>query len=867
MLPLLLAAACVTDDVDPTVDTSENAATVGAIARNSTWKYWDRGGDLGTAWRGAFDDSSWASGAGALGYGESYLRTTVGYGPSATGKYITTYFRKTFTVADPAVVTALRGEVMFDDGFVVYLNGTRISADSMPTGTITASTLALGHEANNTYTSYDWSASRNLLRAGSNVVAVEVHQQAASSSDLVFDLSLALDTGAPPVELGGIERNNFWQYWDNGGDLGTAWRTYVSGQAGWDYGFGALGYGEDYLRTTVSYGPSATSKYITTYFRYPFYADNPTAVTRMVADVMYDDGFVAYLNGVEVGRAAMPAGTVAASTLSTGHEAGNAYVSFDWSAMRGALVTGQNSLAVEVHQSAASSSDLVFDLALHLYGDQPPPPSSDEDIARGSVWRFFDRGSEPSSYGAWHDPSYNDATWASGPGPLGYGETYVRTPVSYGPSASSKYITTYFRRWFTVDHPSIATRLIGELMYDDGIVVYLNGQEIARRAMPAGAVEYSTLSPGHETGNAYERYDWSAFNRLLAPGANLLAVEVHQAAATSSDLTFDLSLQVDTPAVCGIPACGDAVPPAPQIPLHGVWVGDAATWVVGQDGTIGRRDEAAGTWCWCHRDTSVTYSAVWGSADDDVWIVGGFGKVIHYDGAAFHDVDIGTTMTLTDVTGSAADDITVVGVQGTVRRFDGAAWAAFDLPADQMLTAAWAASADDLWIGGSEPAPYPGNPDYDGRSALIYRWQPATGTWALEDKRVRYYGDAGVHGIHGTGAANVWAVGLDHPAGAACEISFGDRYDGTDWAAAVPYPYNECLGLNDVVAGAPGAADGVWIVGTDGSVRYSGGVWSSTTEAAATGLVDVDYRGSRMYAVGYGVKISRWDGSRWVNGY
>jgi hypothetical protein len=166
--------------------------SVTAIARGSTWRYRDRGG-LVTAWRGpAYDDSGWASGAGPLGYGEDYLSTTVSYGPDAANKYITTYFRSSFTLDDPSAVAALTGELMYDDGAVIYLNGTEIGRVGMPSGAITSTTLATGHEAGNAYESVDWSAARSLLVAGSNTIAVEVHQSSASSSDLVFDLALYL---------------------------------------------------------------------------------------------------------------------------------------------------------------------------------------------------------------------------------------------------------------------------------------------------------------------------------------------------------------------------------------------------------------------------------------------------------------------------------------------------------------------------------------------------------------------------------------------------------------------------------------------------------------------------------------------------
>jgi hypothetical protein len=141
-------AACAPDATSE-VASDTRAVTVAAIPRGSVWRAWDRGGDLGSAWRGGFDDSTWTSGPGPLGYGETYLKTTLGFGPSATSKYITTYFRRSFTVDDPAAITAITGEVMYDDGIVVYLNGTRIGRDSMPSGAISAATLALGHEANN----------------------------------------------------------------------------------------------------------------------------------------------------------------------------------------------------------------------------------------------------------------------------------------------------------------------------------------------------------------------------------------------------------------------------------------------------------------------------------------------------------------------------------------------------------------------------------------------------------------------------------------------------------------------------------------------------------------------------------------------
>ncbi len=167
------------------------------VGRGASWRYRDVGVDLGTAWRsGTYDDGAWASGPGPLGYGETYVVTTVGFGPNSASKYITTYFRKQFTVADPAVVTRMLGEVLYDDGFVVYLNGVEVArSSSMPGGTVTAASLALDHEPVGVYEAFDWTSQQGLLVAGVNTLAVEVHQVDPTTSDLVFDLALSLPTG------------------------------------------------------------------------------------------------------------------------------------------------------------------------------------------------------------------------------------------------------------------------------------------------------------------------------------------------------------------------------------------------------------------------------------------------------------------------------------------------------------------------------------------------------------------------------------------------------------------------------------------------------------------------------------------------
>jgi hypothetical protein len=77
--------------------------------------------------------------------------------------------------------------------------------------------------------------------------------------------------------------------------------------------------------------------------------------------------------------------------------------------------------------------------------------------------------------------------------------------------------------------------------YDDGIVAYLNGREVARRGLPGGVGSFDLLADPHD-GTRAELIDLSDYRALLLRGANLLAVEVHQATPDDPDLLWDAEL-------------------------------------------------------------------------------------------------------------------------------------------------------------------------------------------------------------------------------------------------------------------------------------------------------------------------------------
>lgn len=194
---------------DGTINPAATAAVTGGatlVSRGSVWSYLDNGSNQGTAWRASgFDHSGWASGPGQLGYGDGDEATTIGFGPNAGAKYITTYFRKTFTVDDPAPFSSLRLRVLRDDGAIVYLNGQEVARSNMPSGNVGYTTPAAGVAEDGTY--YEFALDPARLVSGSNVFAVEIHQVSGNSSDKSFDLELIAP--APPVAItlsGGLTR-------------------------------------------------------------------------------------------------------------------------------------------------------------------------------------------------------------------------------------------------------------------------------------------------------------------------------------------------------------------------------------------------------------------------------------------------------------------------------------------------------------------------------------------------------------------------------------------------------------------------------------------------------------------------------------
>ncbi len=201
--------------------------TTTLIGTNSSWRYNDSGNNLNTSWRNSgYNDSSWSTGNAELGYGSNNETTTISYGSNSNNKHRTYYFRKSFNIANlNDVANGAELGILRDDGAVVYLNGTEIYRTNMPSGNITFNTLAssaVGGAEESQYFNTTVPAS-NFVQ-GTNVIAVEIHQRAVTSSDLGFNFELCGLVGNGGGNLPNILRGPYLQK-STTSSVVVKWRT------------------------------------------------------------------------------------------------------------------------------------------------------------------------------------------------------------------------------------------------------------------------------------------------------------------------------------------------------------------------------------------------------------------------------------------------------------------------------------------------------------------------------------------------------------------------------------------------------------------------------------------------------------------
>ncbi|MEZ5300395.1 MAG: cadherin domain-containing protein [Verrucomicrobiales bacterium] len=443
-------------------------------------------GSLDFTWRAAaFDDSGWSNGTFGIGFdGDPDYDQIIATDIEVEMRNISPscYIRTHFNISDLGSIGDLLLQIGYDDGFIAYLNGTRVAISNMPTAS-GASTSALGSNDALATQTFDLTAFKNLLVVGDNVLAIHGANRDVNTDDFVINARLVssnvvqgtvaptilaeddqLETRTSVALLGNITDNgnedpsvtlyygttdgqDVEGNWDNSVALGTlgegqfqylltgltfgteyfwalkatnsagtawsgfsagatwagnsfttiggvtetlvsedatgtyrvpdatdianeaTWMTIAFDDSAWTAGQSGFGYDDnttydDNINPAGDVTAAMDGVNTSCWFRLPFtIAGDPSAYTKLTLRMKYDDGFVAYLNGVEIQAANAPAAPSpwnASATELHDDDVAETYIDYDVSAYLSELVAGTNVLAIHGLNDSLTSSDFLI---------------------------------------------------------------------------------------------------------------------------------------------------------------------------------------------------------------------------------------------------------------------------------------------------------------------------------------------------------------------------------------------------------------------------------------------------------------------------------------------------------------------------
>jgi parallel beta-helix repeat protein len=175
-------------------DRTEEIVTL--IKPGDLWRFfrgWTPPSDPADAWRQlGFDDSSWEEGPSGFGAGDGDDATILS---DMQNNYVSVYIRKEFSLDNASLLRNTRLTVDYDDGFVAYLNGGEIVRRGMGepgTPVFHDTTASISHEAGSPE-SFDLGTLSGLLRTGTNLLAIECHNESYTNGDLSLIPTLQVD--------------------------------------------------------------------------------------------------------------------------------------------------------------------------------------------------------------------------------------------------------------------------------------------------------------------------------------------------------------------------------------------------------------------------------------------------------------------------------------------------------------------------------------------------------------------------------------------------------------------------------------------------------------------------------------------------
>ena len=188
-------------------------------------------------------------------------------------------------------------------------------------------------------------------------------------------------------------------------------------------------------------------------------------------------------------------------------------------------------------------------------------------LAMGSQWRYRAGGDDlpitiPSGFDItgehpiterfhlpatdWRSPKFDDSEWVMGSTPMGSSDDRKRArayrTLLPAKTAAPSY---YFRTSFVLDQePDRYSKIYADLSFEDGIVVYVNGEELVRNSIATGLLTPQSLAEPNEP-VLLRRFDATNQRSFFHKGLNSIAAEVHRNHPGSPNLLFDLAITTE----------------------------------------------------------------------------------------------------------------------------------------------------------------------------------------------------------------------------------------------------------------------------------------------------------------------------------
>ena len=347
-----------------------------------------------------------------------------------------------------------------------------------------------------------------------------------------------------------------------------------SAPRGWQTGNAPFGFGSTtdsvtpFAANTLVYGTNTQTQML--YLTPTLYLRKTITVSALdaaktdplefVAD--YNDGFIIYVNGVEVARRwAGPSGQFQfhdqhaydpdLNSATSDTYKYNETVNLGPANTR--LIAGTNVIAVHALNVSNINTNFVFGGTLRIGGASPVTLVNATD-----AWKFFPGVVEPA--GGLYDPAmlfagrlsvpwgklaYQDTAWTTGTGPHGQGVAGIGTSVSGVVGVTP---SLYTRIIFNADAAQAVELTPLQLLmdFDDSFVAYINGVEVARanQGTPNTVVPRNAVATAARNFGTTTTYTIDPAKNVLVEGANVLAIQTHNVTIGDSDIAVKADLRI-----------------------------------------------------------------------------------------------------------------------------------------------------------------------------------------------------------------------------------------------------------------------------------------------------------------------------------